>query len=380
MTQAAVAGLLGRSEQWLSNIERGVRPADRYSVLLPIAEVLRVPVTELVGERMSPQRGARVERPRAARLVRLALSSHQLVGDGEAPETGVLRAQVDDVWRLVHAGRYAELGELVPGLVADCERAAWRGGGRARVAESCRLLAVLYQAVAAMMAKLGEADAAWVAPDRSAFAARRAGDALLVAAAGFRLGRALLSGGRVEQAGRAAEGAAEAVRLASLDDDDAWALWGALHLVVAIAAARGGDGPQARAALDHPEAASGRVGPDHVDRFGTEFGPENVALHRVSVAVELGESTEALRRAKTIDVSARSPERRARLLIDVARAYAQRRDGAAVVAMLEDADRLAPELVRRHPLAREAVRAVLRRERSRSAVASRPLARHMGLV
>jgi transcriptional regulator with XRE-family HTH domain len=40
MTQAVLAGQLGRSVQWLSMIERGVRRADRYSILVPIADVL----------------------------------------------------------------------------------------------------------------------------------------------------------------------------------------------------------------------------------------------------------------------------------------------------------------------------------------------------
>src|SRR5205814_4361433 len=51
MSQAALAGRLGKSAQWLSNIERGVRRADRHSILVPIASVLRVSVAELTGER-----------------------------------------------------------------------------------------------------------------------------------------------------------------------------------------------------------------------------------------------------------------------------------------------------------------------------------------
>jgi transcriptional regulator with XRE-family HTH domain len=39
MSQEAVAGRLGMSVQWLSNIERGVRTADRYSILAQIADV-----------------------------------------------------------------------------------------------------------------------------------------------------------------------------------------------------------------------------------------------------------------------------------------------------------------------------------------------------
>jgi transcriptional regulator with XRE-family HTH domain len=65
ISQAQLAHRLGRSEQWLSNIERGVRPADRYSLLNSIAGELRVPVTELTGE--------------APRLLRDPAEQHQAV-------------------------------------------------------------------------------------------------------------------------------------------------------------------------------------------------------------------------------------------------------------------------------------------------------------
>ena len=49
LSQAALAGLVGRSESWLSQVERGVRSVDRLSVLLDLARVLRVDVQALTG-------------------------------------------------------------------------------------------------------------------------------------------------------------------------------------------------------------------------------------------------------------------------------------------------------------------------------------------
>src|SRR3954447_6537662 len=49
LSQAALAGLIGRSESWLSQVERGVRSVDRMSVLLDLARVLHVEVEALIG-------------------------------------------------------------------------------------------------------------------------------------------------------------------------------------------------------------------------------------------------------------------------------------------------------------------------------------------
>src|SRR3954451_10588948 len=49
LSQAALAGLVGRSESWLSQVERGVRSVDRMSVLLDLARVLHVEVEALIG-------------------------------------------------------------------------------------------------------------------------------------------------------------------------------------------------------------------------------------------------------------------------------------------------------------------------------------------
>ncbi|MDA8062963.1 MAG: helix-turn-helix transcriptional regulator, partial [Actinomycetota bacterium] len=41
ISQVVLAGLVGRSESWLSQVERGVRDVDRVSVLVEMAKVLR---------------------------------------------------------------------------------------------------------------------------------------------------------------------------------------------------------------------------------------------------------------------------------------------------------------------------------------------------
>src|SRR5262245_822203 len=50
LTQAVLAGLVGRSEDWLSKIERGERPVRRLDVIADLAKALRVTVGDLLGQ------------------------------------------------------------------------------------------------------------------------------------------------------------------------------------------------------------------------------------------------------------------------------------------------------------------------------------------
>jgi transcriptional regulator with XRE-family HTH domain len=53
LSQAALAGLVGWSESWLSQVERGLREVDSHTVLVSLAEILRVEVTDLTGDNAS---------------------------------------------------------------------------------------------------------------------------------------------------------------------------------------------------------------------------------------------------------------------------------------------------------------------------------------
>jgi hypothetical protein len=157
------------------------------------------------------------------------------------------------------------------------------------------------------------------------------------------------------------------------------AIWGALNLAGAVAATRAAQEDTARECMRNAEDAARRLGTDRND-FHTEFGPTNVALHAVSIAVEVGDAGEAIRRAAMIDASKLSTERRARFLIDVARAYAQRRKVAETVGAVEEAEALAPEQIRSHPFVREMVRDLLRGERRQVQPELRALAQRVGVL
>jgi hypothetical protein len=128
--------------------------------------------------------------------------------------------------------------------------------------------------------------------------------------------------------------------------------------VLAIAAARDNDRAQAHEHLDQARKIARRIGEDR-DDFGTEFGPTNVALHAVAVAVELGDARQAL---------------------DLAQAHAMRRQIGEALRCLEEAEQLTPEQTRTHRAARAVARELIQLSGSRPRPELRELAERLGVL
>jgi hypothetical protein len=115
----------------------------------------------------------------------------------------------------------------------------------------------------------------------------------------------------------------------------------------------------------------------------TAFGPTNVAIHRVSVAAELGDAGEALRLAQYVE-PANLPDglfsRRAQVHLDLAWAQAQRKRDAEATLNLLDAERVAPEAVRYNVIVREIVREILARGKAGKSSALHDLAVRAGVL
>jgi transcriptional regulator with XRE-family HTH domain len=356
LSQPELARQIDRSVAWVSQVERGVRKVDRMSVLETVAQALDVPLAELAAE--APVVAAATDEPPEATGLRLVLSgAHALramLSGQITPDPAALREKVNATWELTHAGRYTELTELLRGLIPQLESAARAVPDEER-AELFKLLSAAYQACSAALTKLAEPEAAWIAADRSMAAAERAEAPLLVAAGAFRLAFVFLGAKHFDQAEETARTAAEALwPLVDQGEPEAMSLWGGLTLQRAVTASRTNDSETAYAHLDRAREIAARLGEGRND-YNTEFGPANVGLYEIAVAVELGDAGRALRAAEQVDASGLSAERQGRMLIDVARAHAQRRQVDEAVAVLRRGEEITPEQIRAHPLVRQLV-------------------------
>jgi hypothetical protein len=108
--------------------------------------------------------------------------------------------------------------------------------------------------------------------------------------------------------------------------------------------------------------------------------PANVAIHRVAIAVELGDMRDAALAVPAVDMRqmpTHLTERRARFLIDIARAHAGMGAGSAAIDALTQAEQVAPDEVRSHRLTHDLLQRLMLTERRSSGL--RALAERCGL-
>lgn len=369
LSQRELGVELGRSESWISQVERDVQPVERIGILTKLAEALGVTTRDLRPEVADSQPEQEAPPPpNDLDSLRLALTGHPslpvLFAQGREPEPVSLdnmEQAASRAWDLTHASRFADLSKHLTEALPALEAASRQAPPDQQEALQ-RLRARIYQAVSAAFARQDEPDASWVAADRAIHAAELAGNPLEVVAGHFRMAHAFIRLQRLDQAERVATAALGALTpLVTQPDAGAptLSLYGAMHLVSAVIRAKEAERALSREHIAVARQIAKRLGDDRND-FQTEFGPTNVQLHAVSTAVDLGDAGEALDLAKHVNASRLSPERQSRFLLDVARAHAQRRQVGEAVAALLEAETLAPEQIHGHYTARQTIRDLVR--------------------
>lgn len=386
LSQSALAGLVGRSESWLSQVERGAKTIDSHSVLLNLARVLSVDMEELTGgESDNPQ----PSRYSAARDIERAMLRYDAVeaaidrGQGRPSELENLKQGVARANTLYQATRYDEVGHMLPRLIRRAEVAARMCLSRDRQTTNA-VRAEVYQAATALLSRVGEPQLAWMAGDRSVAAAEHAEAENLMAVGVYRLGHAFIRRQRTAEAKDLTMAAAHAIErtIRNRAQPERLSIWGSLHLVAATAAAAESDRADVDGFLREARAAAERLNDDRND-YWTAFGPTNVRIHELSTAVAYGDVDLAVKTGEALaasELSAGLIGRRCQIHLDLAWAYAQQRHDAAAVNQLLDAERIAPELVRYDNRTHELMGLLLRREHRPSTPELRPLARRAGAI
>ncbi|MFD8708137.1 helix-turn-helix domain-containing protein [Kitasatospora sp. NPDC059648] len=400
-TQLRLATEVGRSEDWMSLVERDMQQVKDLTLLQRFAEVLGVDLTELIA---LPQPAADRARSRPRKPASATLTSTSAAEEDDVrrrpfltlaaaalftPATGQQAAHADSMAPLAgledlllygtdripaprreptqesvatslvtsrlefKAARYDALAEALPGRIAAAQLV-----GAAE--ERARNVAQLYNIAVRLCIKIGDSNLVAITADRALTAARAGGDPLVVAEAQRMVSSAWRRQGSLSRATDIVVVAAEDLLADnSVPEAARLAARGDLYATAAYTAAKTGDRSYAHALIREAAdsaAAAGRAS-------GLTDGIQGVALHELSVHYELGDAGQAIELARTIDPTALpTAERQARFFTDVARAFDQWGKPEQCFKALLAAEEAAPQEIRRGAV-RDLAASLLRHDR-----------------
>ncbi|WP_130341989.1 helix-turn-helix domain-containing protein [Herbihabitans rhizosphaerae] len=347
-----ISGLAGISPSYLSRLESGERALDRRSLIVALANALEVAPSEITTMAMTTP--GELDEDRSLNAVRLALVSVAM-GEprGVVLPIDALAARVTEVLTAQRDCRYADVGEALPGLIRDLHTTAADGRNRR---ELLHLLALTHvQGTQAWLMDIGASvDLAWQAASLAKVAAEELDAPMTRAVSAFGTAFGLLGAGAFDLANETL-----AATEVGTDSSEAMQVTGMLTLATSLVAASNGNQTERAAALDHAAELAERTGDGNALWFG--FGPSNVGVWRMSVALEAGEHAEAARIATTVDPAALpSPTRQSAYWREYGRALARlpRRQDEAVL-MIRRAEQISPARVHRNPFMRSVIAELL---------------------
>lgn len=378
MSIRTLAGLAGLSKSVLHEYEVGDRPLERLSDIDALAGPLGVSRDWLLGRPADPDNTVRADGHGYAQRIRAALIDTELgIGpDHDRRPLPVLADAGEDLWRTHMGGDTTTCARRAPDILTELHSWTVDGDEQQQISAG-RAFVIACAATCAVAKWLGFPDLAWTAATQGRRAATRVGDPVLLGFAEFTCSHALAPYSR---AWANSEQALVALQPHVGTDLLGMQVYGMLHQIAAFGAGVVGRSDDVRAHLAEATELANRTG-DRTD-LSLYFGPTNLDIWRVSIAVEMGEGGRAAEIARKADVRAmRSVGRQANFFIDLGRGFAQeRRDSQALNAFMT-AERLAPDWVHENPLVREATEGILRRAvRASAGTELRAFARRVGTV
>jgi len=364
-TQEVLAGLVGRSADWLAKIERNDRPPPRIDKLTELARRLRVPLGDLLGQ---PELFEEENELDDVPAVRDALMSPRRLSKllfGPAADAAAAPRPttvfVERSWDDYQAGRVGNVVAALPGLLQTAQALEdTEDVSPTDREQGWAVSARTHHLASTTLAKIGESDLSWLAAERAMHAADTSENPLVLASASRSGTHALLASGRFSDALELADTTATWLQPRITErDPSAISLLGMIYLRAAVAAARHQDRSIATELLRLATDLGTELGED-ANHWKTSFGPTNVVLHRISAALDLEDVPYVVANGN-VPVDHMPVERGMTYRIDLARGYGLAGQDDEALSTLRLAERKSPQLVRNNPRVRDTLRDMLKR-------------------
>lgn len=356
MTRKVLGGLVGKSASWVKAVETGRLDTPKLSILLRLAEALRISdLAQLTGSQsisVETFTGPGHERLPA---VREAINRLPVLNERSAPPLGHVRARLDQAWAARHkaANHRQLLGRLLPGLISDAQLAAHQAKEPSQRRAAQAVLAEVYALAQFFIAYQPAADLLWRVAERGMVAAQDSGDPHAIGIASWLLAQAHRDAGEWEAADMVTTQTTRILQpYIANAQDNLLAIWGALLFETGYTAARRGESGTAWRMWDLAHETAHRL-PSRYYHPVTSFSQAIMGAHAVTIAVELRNGGEGVRQAANAPAEALpSRPRRARHRIEQARAYHLDGQPESALHVLDSAHHTAPETIRYNGYAR----------------------------
>ncbi|MEV7213242.1 helix-turn-helix transcriptional regulator [Kitasatospora cineracea] len=372
MPQADLAAVLGRSQGWVSKVERGHIELDRSNLINEVAAALHCHPNDLIERPFVAGKASENQWQVAAASILRELRRYDLtpVFEGHPRSSQQLWRETERLHRLRDAAANVSILRVLPDLLREARTLAEATSGRERE-EAFGVYSVCCKFAHTAAHTLGHPELIAMACERAAWAAERSGDAVLPAVATWMRVWDMWATADWQDALALSDKALRSIEGEyTAGEPLAIRAWGTLQLRAAVSAARAGSADETESRIRMARAAAERMHVDETpifDRHSLTFSAGNVQIHSISVQLEMGNHAKALmlhERADHEQILILPGSRRGYHHMDIARAWLW--DGARdrALAELEKAERIAPQLVRNHPVARATLRKIVYAERA----------------
>jgi hypothetical protein len=326
-----------------------------------------IPVASLMG----------VSHPAAGQI---ADAIHRTLLPEVDPAAADVPGRVAHAWRLWQGSSTEKtaVAAVLPDLLTDARAAARVLDGEAR-RQAYADLAQAYHLTQSYTSYQPSAELVWLAAGLGMAAAQESESPTAIAAAAWYRAEVHRTTGDAD----AAEGVAAdcSTLLNPHAGGEQLAAFGVLNLALARAHSQRGNDGVAWRHWDIASDAADALGPSYTHPWLLGFSRFTVEWFGVAVGTDLFRAGEAIRRSEAVNLDDMpSQPKRAAYLMEVARAYLQRREYMAVVYLLNQAHRESSETVKHRPFARQTLLELASEQRGIVRGEARKLATAVGLL
>jgi transcriptional regulator with XRE-family HTH domain len=387
--QAELAHRLGKKQGWVSKVENGIITPDRVGQINEIAAALHCHPNDLIGRPYptSPAENGWHERAQAA-ISELRRFDLPPSFEGSPRPVAALQAELAAIHASRDSAAYRQIIAAVPGLLAESRALIESAGEDSDRSEAYVVYGITCKAAHTSGYGLGHPELIAMATAGADWAARNCDDPMMPAIARHLRARDMWATNSLSDAMTLLDSALGLIG-DEYADGSAHALrtWGSLQLRAAVTASRQNRPGEVEDRIAYATEAAERlrVAKPERDRHELTFSPGNVLVHAVSAAVEMGDASRALSindaaiASGQRDLADLPPSRISHHHLDIARAWLWHGDRHRSLYELETAEKIAPQLIRSHPIAHALVSRLIEAERAGTGERLRRIANRLGV-